>query len=195
MTAAPPPAWERKSDRTRAAILRAARAQFQSHGYDRASIRSIAAGAAIDPSMVMRYFGSKAGLFAAATAVDLQLPELASVPVRHRGRVLVEHFVARWEGDEAEDVLVLLLRSAVTNEDASERLRDIFETQLVSSLSAAVGLEEARRRAGLIASQMLGLALCRYVLGLPGLAERSADELVADLAPTIQRYLSAPLLA
>lgn len=184
---------ERKSDRTRAAILNAARAQFQQHGYDRTSIRAVAAAAEIDPSMVMRYFGSKEGLFAAAAHVDLQLPNLSGVPVRQRGQALLEHFIRRWEGDLSDDVLVLLLRSAVTDDRAAQRLQAVFQEQLVDTLSRMSGPEEALRRAGLIASQVLGVALGRYLLKLPGLADRPPADLIADLAPTIQRYLTGPL--
>lgn len=189
------PGRERKSDRTRAAILNAARAQFQQHGYDRTSIRAVAAAAEIDPSMVMRYFGSKEGLFAAAAHVDLQLPNLGDVPVRQRGQALLEHFIRRWEGDLSDDVLVLLLRSAVTDERAAQRLQAVFQEQLVDTLSRMSGPEEALRRAGLIASQVLGVALGRYLLRLPGLADRPPADLVADLAPTIQRYLTGRLPA
>lgn len=77
---APEPSPLRKSERTRLAILRAAKDQFAEHGYDRTNIRAVAAQASIDPSMVMRYFGNKEGLFAAAVDVDLQLPDLGQVP-------------------------------------------------------------------------------------------------------------------
>src|SRR5919202_1959557 len=106
----------RKGERTRRAILQVAREQFHQLGYDGASIRGIAAGAQIDPSMVRRYYGRKEGLFAAAVDVDLRLPDLRDVPAAERGHRLVEHFMTRWEGDPADDVLVLLLRSAVSNE-------------------------------------------------------------------------------
>ena len=190
-----PGGTQRKSDRTRAAILDAARGQFQQQGYDRTSIRSVAAAARIDPSMVMRYYGSKQGLFAAAAHVDLLLPNLSAVPPRKRGQALLEHFVRRWEGDLSDDVLLLLLRSAVTDEGAAERLRTVFQEQLVAALGAVYTPDEAVRRAGLIASQTLGLALGRHILRLPGLSDRPAADLVADLAPTIQRYLTAPLPA
>ena len=190
-----PGGTQRKSDRTRAAILDAARGQFQEQGYDRTSIRSVAAAARIDPSMVMRYYGSKQGLFAAAAHVDLLLPDLSGVPPRKRGQALLEHFVRRWEGDLSDDVLMLLLRSAVTDEGAAERLRTVFQEQLVAALGAVYPPDEAVRRAGLIASQTLGLALGRHILRLPGLSDRPAADLVADLAPTIQRYLTAPLPA
>jgi len=184
---------ERKSDRTRAAILGAARDQFERHGYDRTGIRAIAAAAGIDPSMVIRYFGSKDGLFAAAAQVDLQLPDLTRVPVRQRGHALLEHFMRRWEGDLSDDVLILLLRSAVTNAEAAQRLQAVFQEQLAHALASIADPEEALRRAALIASQTLGLALGRYLLNIPGLHDQPADQLIADIAPSIQRYLCSPL--
>ena len=182
-----------RGQRTRQAILDAARDQFHRLGYDAASIRAIAAAAGIDPSMVMRYYGSKEGLFAAALDVDLRLPDLGGVPPGERGHRLVEHFIARWEGDPADDVLVLLLRSAVTNETARARMIAVFADQLTASVAAVSGPGTATRRATLIASQMLGLALCRYVLALPAAVGAPADQLVADLGPTVQRYLTEPL--
>ena len=187
------PSALRKSDRTRLAILTAAKDQFAEHGYDRTNIRSVAAQARIDPSMVMRYFGNKEGLFAAAADVDLQLPDLREVPRAHLGRVLTEHFLARWEGELSDDVLVLLLRSAVTNEQAAAKLREIFRQQVATMLQSVVDPAEIKRRAGLVTSQMLGLALTRYLLRIPGLAERPAADVAADIAPTIQKYLVGPL--
>ncbi len=195
MTGAPvvDPGPERKSDRTRAAILRAAREQFESRGYDRTTIRAVAAAATIDPSMVMRYFGSKETLFTAAVHLDLQLPDLAAVAARSRGRVLFEHFLRRWEGDLSDDVLLILLRSAVTHDEAARRLHEVFQHQLVHVIAGISDPDEAVRRAGLIASQTLGIALGRYLLKLPGLADQPADQLIQDVSPTLQLYLTAPL--
>src|SRR5437764_15403785 len=101
----------RRSDATRAAILDAARERFAADGYERATIRAIAADARIDPSMVIRYFGSKDALFAAAAVFDLRLPDVASLPRDRIGEALTAHFLARWEEDEA---MVAILRAAVT---------------------------------------------------------------------------------
>lgn len=108
-------------------ILAAARERFGSDGYERATIRAIAADAAIDPAMVMRYFGNKEKLFAAAADVDLRLPDLESVPRSRLGAVLSAHFLDRWEDDEA---MMILLRTGVTNEEAAERMRTVFAGQL-----------------------------------------------------------------
>src|SRR5215207_215214 len=112
----------RRSDPTRARILEAARRRFAREGYDGTTIRAVAADADIDPSMVMRYYGSKDGLFAAAADVDLHLPDLAAVPRDQLGETLVRHWVARWEGGQSDELLIVLLRSAVTNERAAEQL-------------------------------------------------------------------------
>src|SRR5581483_7764256 len=150
----------RRSDATRAAILTAARERFAADGYERATIRAIAADAGIDPAMVMRYYGSKDKLFAAAAEFDLRLPDLTTLPRSRVGAALVGHFLDRWEGDET---MLALLRAAVTNETAAERMRAIFATQL-GPAAVRLGLTpaQARLRAGLVATQMLGLALCRY---------------------------------
>ena len=182
-----------RGQRTRLRILQAAREQFHRFGYDGASIRSIAAGAGIDPSMVMRYYGSKEGLLAAAVGIDLRLPDLGKCPEAEWGHRMVEHFLARWESDPSDEVLVLLLRSAVTNASARTRLVTVFAEQLTTSVAAISGPDTAARRAALVASQMLGLALCRYVLALPGAADARPQQLVADIGPTVQRYLTDPL--
>ena len=179
---------EKKSDRTRAAILAAARERFGADGYERATIRAIAADAAIDPAMVMRYYGSKEKLFAAAAEFDVRLPDLNDVPREQVGEVLVRHLVERWEED---DTLQVLLRTAVTNEAAAERMRQVFIGQLTPAFERAA-VDQPAVRAGLIATQALGFAFCRYILELKPIVALSTDEAVAWLGPTIARYLTAP---
>ncbi|MFG7942108.1 TetR/AcrR family transcriptional regulator [Streptomyces cacaoi] len=184
----PPEAPRRRSDETRAAILRAARDRFAADGYERATIRLIAREAGIDPSMVMRYYGNKSGLFAAAVEFDLKMPDVYYIPRRHVGAMLVRHFLSRWEQDET---LTALLRVGATNPEGAEEMRRIFRTQLrplADELSPDA--EEAATRSALAASQILGMALCRYVLQLPPAVDMSHEEIVRWLGPTIQRYLT-----
>src|ERR1700759_2475129 len=122
----------RTSVETKAVILAAARERFAQSGFERATIRAIAADANIDPSMVMRYFGNKDQLFAAAADFDLDFPDLSSVLPDQLGAVLVGHFVNRWERDEA---LIVLLRSSTTNAEASMRMQEIFAAQLLPELA------------------------------------------------------------
>src|SRR5262245_12607699 len=187
----PPETKQRRSDETRARILQAARERFAADGYERTTIRAVAAAAAIDPSMVMRYFGSKEGLFAAAASFDLRIPDLAALPRQKLGPALVEHFLARWEGDVSDDALRVLLRAAASHGSAAERMREIFRSQLVPALAVVVPRQQAPTCAAMVATQMLGLAFCRYVLRLPGIADLPHATLVARIGPTIQRYLTA----
>jgi AcrR family transcriptional regulator len=185
-TAAPAP---RRSDATKAAILAAARETFAASGYQAATIRTIAAAAAIDPAMVMRYFGNKERLFAAAAEFDLRLPDLSALPRNTIGAALVDHFLHRWEEDET---LMALLRAAVTNATAAERMQAIFATQVAPTIARLRGEPRsvAATRAGLVATQMLGLALCRYVLKLPPVVALKRAEIVRRVGATIQGYLT-----
>ncbi|GAA1415296.1 TetR family transcriptional regulator [Streptomyces thermospinosisporus] len=180
----------RRSDATRRAILDAARERFAADGYERATIRAIAQQAQIDPSMVMRYYGNKEGLFAAAVAIDLQLPDAASLPRNEAGRTLVTHFLDMWEENE---VLTALLRVGITNEAGAERMRGIFNDQLLPLVERVCpDPEQAPVRAALVSSHLLGLALTRYVLRFPPAAHLHPEEIAAWLAPTLQHYLTAP---
>jgi AcrR family transcriptional regulator len=178
----------RRSDATKATILAAAREHFAKSGYQAATIRTIAAAAGIDPAMVMRYFGSKERLFAAAAEFDLRLPDLSELPREAVGTALVQHFLDRWEGDET---LMALLRTAITNDAAAERLRTIFATQVAPAIGRLIGEPRAAAaaRAGLIATQILGVALCRYVLKLPPVVNLDRAELVRRVGATLQAYL------
>lgn len=176
----------RSSEETKAVILAAARERFGTSGFQGATIRAIAADAGIDPAMVMRYYGNKDKLFAAAVEFDLRIPALGDADRADAGRLLVRHFLERWEGDEA---LVILLRSSATNDEAAQRMREIFGTQLRPLVASLAPAAEVDVRAGLIATQILGMALCRFVIGLPPVVEMTRDEVVEWLGPTIQRYL------
>ncbi|MBN0046352.1 TetR family transcriptional regulator [Streptomyces actuosus] len=186
----PAPTAARRSDATRAAILDAARERFATDGYERATIRAIAKDAGIDPSMVMRYYGNKEGLFAAAVSVDLRMPDLGAVPRDDLGRVLVTHFLAQWEENEQ---LTALLRVGAANRAGAERMQGVFRDQLLpAARTACPDPEQAPARAALATTQLLGLALTRYVLHLPPVAALTRDEIVAWLGPTVQRYMVAP---
>ncbi|BBX46306.1 TetR family transcriptional regulator [Mycobacterium cookii] len=179
----------KSSDDTKAAILAAARERFGKAGFQAATIRAIAADAGIDPSMVMRYFGNKDKLFAAAAEFDLRLPDLAAIDRTAVGCALISHFLQRWEGDEA---LVILLRSSATNGDAALRMQHIFTTQLQPLVATLVPADEVRWRSGLIATQILGVAWCRFVLKLPPVVDMTQADIIDLVGPTIQRYLGLP---
>ncbi|MFG1605847.1 TetR family transcriptional regulator [Actinoplanes sp. NPDC049265] len=178
----------RRSDRTRAAILAAARERFAADGYAKATIRAIAAQAGIDPAMVMRYYGSKEKLLAAAADFGLELPDLTRLAPAARTAALVQHLL---DLCERNDTMIALLRVAATQEAAAERARFLVANQ-IEPLIALIepDPEQVHRRAGLLATQMMGLALTRYVLELPAVVSMTAGELAAWLGPAIEHYLT-----
>lgn len=176
-----------RSQPTRDRILKAARYLFGEEGFERTTIRAVAAAAEIHPSMVMRYYGSKEGLFAAAATFDLELPDLTQVPRGDLGRTLVRHFLRRWEARGQE--LPALLRVSVTHEQARARLIDIFRGQIAPAIGKICGPANLQTCAALVATQMLGLAFTRYVLRLPPVVDLPDEMVVERVGATIQAYL------
>jgi AcrR family transcriptional regulator len=177
-----------RSQPTRDRILAAARRLFAQEGYDRTTIRSIAAEADINASLVVRYYGSKEQLFAAAASFELELPDLTQVPRADLGRTLVRHFIRRW--DERSEDLPALLRVAVTHEQARLRLAELFREQVTPALAAVCEPEHLLQRAALVATQTMGLALTRYVLRFAPIVALSPELLEEHLGATIQSYLT-----
>ncbi|TDE56978.1 TetR/AcrR family transcriptional regulator [Nonomuraea mesophila] len=184
-------AFTERSAATRTSILTAARKLLVERGFEGMTIRAVAERVGVDPSMVMRYYGSKAGLFSAAVDVDLRLDQVEQRPPLDRlGELLVRHFLARWEGDLSDDVLILLLRSASTNPMAAERMREVFAGQIAAQVARLTGAGDAEHRAGLVSTQLLGLALTRYVLRFPPMVEADTETLVREIGPVVQHYLT-----
>jgi AcrR family transcriptional regulator len=184
------PRHRQRGEATRAAILAAARERFAADGYERTTIRAIASDAGADPSLVMRYYGSKDQLFALVADVDLRLPDFGALARSKLGAALVSHFLDRWEDDES---LQALMRTAVNRPEATQTLRNVFARQIAPAISKLVAdREEAATRAGLVASQLMGIAFTRYVLRLPPVARLKREELLAWVAPTVQRYIAGP---
>jgi hypothetical protein len=131
---------------------------------------------------------NKAKLLAAAGSFDLRLPDLRDQPKAQAGRVLIEHFLARWDGD---DGLEAMLRAAVTDTAVRARLLETFSAQIVPVVASLTGDTEpaVAERSGLVATQLLGLALCRYVLELHSVVSLEHDQIVKRIGPTIQAYL------
>jgi len=185
----------RNSSDTKAAILAAARTRFAAEGYRSASIRAVARDVGVDAALVVRYFGSKPGLFAAATDIQLRIPDLTAAPAGEHGERLVEHFLSRWDpGTPEGQVLLSLLRSAASDPAAAAGMRELFARQLVPAVRRLVTEEsEVPQRAALVASSILGLALTRSVLELPPFDAMPTEVIAANVGATLQRYLHEPL--
>jgi AcrR family transcriptional regulator len=182
-----------KSIRTREAIETAARELFAINGFDRTTVRDIGARAGIDASMIIRYFGSKDALFAHVAMPDLRMPDLSGADPATIGETMVRHFLEQWEGERAGGGLPVLLRSAASNEEAAARLRDIFRDQVFPAIARAGPPETAAIRAGLVASQILGLAMARYVLRLPPVVGMSQELIIRTVGDTVQRYATGAI--
>jgi AcrR family transcriptional regulator len=182
---------------SRADILEAARASFAEHGYDRATIRDIAGRAAVDPALVIHYFGSKDALFAAALELPVRPSEAFSrgmaAGVEQLGATVVRAFLEAWEPPDSRLRLVAMLRSALTNETAMGMIRDLLVREVFGPITVALGVPDAQLRATLVGSQFLGLAVMRYIGRIDPLSSASVDELVDAIGPTVQRYLTGDL--
>jgi AcrR family transcriptional regulator len=184
---------------TREAILEAARRRFADHGYDGATIRGIAADAGVDPALVHHFYGTKEKLFVDAMRFPVVPSELlARVAVTerdHLGETIVRTVLGVWEAEETREQSLALLRSAVTNEPAATMLRGFVTTAILGTIATISEAEDAEYRASLVASQVVGLGIARFVIRLEPLARASVDDLAAAVGPTLQRYMTADVRA
>jgi AcrR family transcriptional regulator len=194
-----PPGRRPGESGTREAILAAGRAAFAEAGYDRATLRNIAARAGVDPALVLHYFRSKEGLFGAALELPVRPSEVIGRGLaagrEQLGATIVRAFLEAWEPTEQRVQLIAMLRSATTNETAMAMIRESLTREVFGPITQQLGLPDAQLRATLVGSQFVGLALLRYIGRLEPLASASIDELVAAIGPTVQRYLTGELSA
>jgi AcrR family transcriptional regulator len=180
---------------TREAILAAARQAFAERGYDGASIRAIATAAGVDPALVHHYFGSKDKLFLTCLQAPIDpaeiLPRILAGGIDGVGERLVRTFLTVWDSP-AGTTAAALLRSAVRHEWSARLLREFLTTQILRRAMRSLDLDptEAPLRASLVASQMMGLGMIRYIVKVEPLASAPPEVVVAAMAPTIQRYLT-----
>ncbi len=179
---------------TRGAILSAARNAFAARGFSGASIRTIAADAGVDAALVHHYFGTKQDLFLATVELPVPIPEifagLLAQGLDDFGRRLLDATLGIWDS-EARPALVAGLRSIIADPAMTRSMREFATAELMGRVIDAYDLprEEAERRAGLVAAQLLGVFTARYLLELPAAVAPSRAELVAAVGPALQRYL------
>jgi AcrR family transcriptional regulator len=188
------------SSDARERILAAAASEFGARGYDGATMRAIAEGADVDAALVHHYFGTKSALFAATVDVPLDpaalLPGALTGNLATTGERLVRLVVTTWDAPAFRPRGVALIRAVIGNRRRSSLLVGFVSREIVQRIGARLGDDpEAPRRAALAATQIIGLIVARYVVELEPVASASVDQVVADVAPTIQRYLTGPLPA
>ena len=182
---------------TKETILAAARTHFGAAGYDRGTIRGIAAEAGVDPALVLHYFGSKEGVFRAAVDFPFDpaelLPRLLAPGLVGIGERLVRFFLDTWDSPAGSPMLGVI-RSVVGSESAAAMMREFVSREVLGRLADATQRDQPQVRAGLAASHLIGLAMVRYVIRLEPLASASPELIAAWVGPAIQSYLTAPSL-
>ncbi len=167
-------------------------------GYDRATVRGIAADAGVDVAMVYYFFGNKEGLFSASVLTGPQHPlhQLAGLLDEANAEIgprLVRRFLERWETSGTFEPLLTLWRSAAIQPQARKVLHDALAGPMAQRVAAEFGVSNAELRVELVASHLMGLAFARYQLKIEPIASTPIDDIVALVGPTVQRYLTEAL--
>ena len=174
---------------SRGAIIDAARTRFARDGYEATTIRGVAAAAGVDPALVMQFYGSKEGLFAAILEQHASLTKPLSTvlagPKTGLGRRFTKAYLELWEDPVTGDKLRCLIRAAIGSPRATQMLQDAIRATVIKP-----GVPAARHVQSLLAAtHLFGTAVARYILEIPALVAPSLDELVRLLTPAIERYL------
>lgn len=185
---------------TRDTILAAARARFASQGYAGTTIRAVAADAGVDPALVAHYFGSKAQLFATSVSLpvapDALVAAIVDRPLEAVGEAILRTILAITGEPGSRQAWLGMIRSAAADGHGAAVLREFFAEVVLGPIAARLeneGVADAPLRMTLVGSQIVGLAFARHVMGIEPLASATDDELVAAVAPTLQRYLTGDI--
>ena len=181
---------------TRAAILAEARALFAAKGFAGTSVRAVASAAGVDAALVHHYYDTKDDLFLAALQAPLD-PRQVLLPVAEggvdgAGERLLRTFLTVWD-DETTRLPLLTLVRGVFDPEGQRLVRDGFMRMVLAPIGKGLGIDQPQLRMSLVASQLMGIVLVRYVVGVEPLASASHDQLVAAYAPVLQGYLEGPL--
>lgn len=180
---------------TRAEILAAARAHFSRVGYEAGTVRGIATEAAVDPALILHYFGSKHGVFRAAIDFPVDpadfVPRLLAPGLEGLGERLVRFFLETWDSP-AGSPLLALIRSVVASEEAAALMREFVSREVLGRLAKALEVDQPQLRASLAASTLIGMAMLRYVIKVEPLASARPEVVAGWFGPTVQRYLTDP---
>ncbi|MFC0106005.1 TetR/AcrR family transcriptional regulator [Kibdelosporangium aridum] len=174
-------------------ILQTARELFGQHGYGGTTVRAIATAAGVDPAMVFYFFGTKQGLFAAAIEMSGNVPPaIESIFTGDLGTIGERIVRTLLENLDKSDrtPLVMLTRSAPTDEQSETLLREFIDREITDRLAAMLDTPDAALRAGMVNVQILGLAVARYIVRIEPIASLSIDELVARFGPLVQQCLT-----
>jgi len=173
------------------AILDAARGLFAEQGFRGTTMRAVAERAGVDLALVHYYFETKAKLFDAVVELPIDPARIAALfaepgaPGERLARFYLEQlFTTR------NEAITAMLRTALGDPDSIPALRALIQRTLVAGAASALRGPDAALRAELIGAHMVGLFVCRCLVGVEPLASLSVDDLVARVAPAIDVVLA-----
>lgn len=179
---------------TREVLLATARRRFAEAGYDKTTVREIAAAAGVDPALIRHYFGSKAALFRATMGRPFEPAQIAARitagPPSEIGERLTRVFFETWDRPESRAPLLAILRGAATHEKSAALVRQFIQGQVYDRLAAVLPGPDAELRIDLAMAQLLGIAHLRYILRVEPVASAPLEELTARVCPVISAHLS-----
>jgi AcrR family transcriptional regulator len=182
------PEAERKGQRTRRQILEAARAVFGEVGYERATIRGIAAAANVDKSSIVKYFGTKQKLFEEAVTWTIPINDVVSEDPSQTAENLARGMLAAWSADPNSPMAVLL-RASMTSEDAAQILRTHITYHAISAIATTIDRPDARLRAALLGAMLMGIASQRYLLRMPDLVDVDTEHILQLITPALRAVI------
>ena len=182
----------------RDAILAAAKRAFASGGYERTTIRGVAREAGVDPALIHHYFGNKRQLFVDA----MELPAnpaaiieglVESADPEELGELMIRYMLDVWDNEEDRASLVAIVRTAMSDDQAATMVREFATEEILGVIVKAARGDNQQLRVTLLASQVFGLLIMRYIIKLEPLASADATIVAAAIGPTFQRYLTGPI--
>ncbi|GAA4983755.1 TetR family transcriptional regulator [Pseudonocardia tropica] len=181
---------------TRAGLLAAARAEFADRGFDGATVRRIAERAGVDPAMVNHWFGGKEKLFLAALDLPIEPEQVRERVLRGPddavGERIVRTFLTVWDTGGGAP-MAAMLRSVAGHEAAARMLREFVGKAILVPVTRVHSPDRPDERGALVAAQLIGIGMIRYVVRLEPLASAPREDVVAAVGPTVQRYLTGNL--
>src|SRR6185437_2623984 len=187
MTTPRPNSRAEQRRRTEARILAAAAQVFVATGYERATIRAVAAAAEVDAGLVMHYFGSKQELFRQVIG-DTPVPEVSGPPEQATEQLLAT--LADRLANEPVASLTLL-RSMLTNPDAASVLVAGM-ARYQEEIAQAIPADDAGLRAAVIGAVILGITVSRHLIKSGELADADPARVIDLLRPCLRSLTAAP---
>ena len=188
----PPTSRDERRKRPEAAILDAARALFAETGFERATIRAVASRAGVDPALVMQYFGSKEGLFAAAAKWSDASQTVLGASREQVPAAVLHDMIEKFEGGGDREAAVALMRNCLTHPEASRIMRDEVMCDRATAIAATIGGDDAELRAALLGACMIGLGMARYLLEIPAVADASREDVQRLMEPVLRALVDPP---